>query len=312
MINNQSKVYIFLLFALIVSCEEPFDPPFVGERNEVVVEAYIEYSPDREVPTYVILSRSFPFIGTIDESFASELYIRDAIVTIDDGERKVDLSRICIEDLPQALREELKRVLGVDSFLFNFCLFADVIGALKIEPGREYRLEVEAEGKELHSIATIPRPVPLDSLWASSVPNVDADTLRQLTLRLTDPRGPDFYRYLTSVNDGPLLPPITSVTDDKIFDGQSFDVNILKAEARGTDFDPETFGYFNTGDRVVLKWCTLERNHFRFWETLEYGRNNQGPFSSYTIVESNIRGEGGLGVFGAQSCFYYEISIPEN
>lgn len=310
--NHLKLIYAFLLATLITSCEEPFDPPFAGDRDEVVIEAYIEYSPDRDVPTYVILSRSFPFIGTIDESFASEIYIKDANVSVDDGDKVVSLNRICIEDLPQAFREELKRELGVDSFFFNFCLFADVVGDLNIEPGREYRLEVEAEGKILHATATIPRPVPLDSLWASPVPDANADTLKQLTLRLTDPPGPDFYRYLTSVNDGPLLPPITSVTDDKIFDGQSFDVNILKAEPRGTDFDPETFGYFRTGDRVVLKWCTLERNHFRFWETLEYGRNNQGPFSSYTIVESNIQGEGGLGVFGAQSCFYYEISIPEN
>jgi hypothetical protein len=66
--NYSSRFLIpFLLVAmagvfavLLQSCEEPFDLGISDERDEIVVEGYIEYSPDSDISPYVILSRSFP------------------------------------------------------------------------------------------------------------------------------------------------------------------------------------------------------------------------------------------------------------
>lgn len=305
---------IFLVLALtflLNGCEEPFEPDYLEDRNEVVVEAYLEWNSEANIPPFVILSKSFPFTQEIDPAFISDLYIKDAFVSVNDGINELELQRFCTDDLPPALLEEIKRMMGRDSLFSNFCLFTDLSGELIIEAERTYELKIETEGRSFHSVNTIPRPVPLDSLWVTDVPDPDADSLVQLVIRLTDPPGPDFYRYFTAVNGGPLLAPRASVTDDELIDGKSFEISILKAEPRGTDFDPETFGYFERGDSVLLKWCTLSRGNFEFWETLEFSRNNQGPFSGYTLVKSNIEGEDALGVFGAQSCFLYRIEIPE-
>ncbi len=299
------------LLLVATACEEPFEPPFNEDRDEIVIESYIEWSPDSQFPSYAIVTRSFPFTAEIDPEFISDLYIKDAEVSIFDGDKRVELQLICSDDLPDAIRREIGTQLGIDSFFINICIYVDLMRELKIEPERNYELKIEVDDRSFFSKTTIPRPVPLDSIWAAPAPNQGADSLAQLFLRLSDPAGPDYYRYFTSVNDGPLLPPLTSVTDDDIFDGQQFDVAILKAEPRGTEFNPETFGYFKRGSKVQLKWCTLDEDQFNFWETLEFSRNNQGPFSSYTLVDYNIEGEGGIGIFGSQSCFYYTIEIPE-
>nr|MBS0037530.1 DUF4249 domain-containing protein [Saprospiraceae bacterium] len=292
------------------SCEEPFDPPLYGDRNEVVVEAFIEWNPENNLPPYVILSRSFPFTAEIDPQFIGELFIEDAEVRLSGGGKEVLLTSFCVEDLPPPIREEVGAQLGIDSFFVNLCLYIDIQRDLEVQPGETYQLEIEVEERKFQSLTTIPRPVPLDSLWAAPVPDPKADSLAQLFLRLSDPAGPDYYRYFTSVDGGALIPPLTSVTDDNIFDGQQFNVSILKAEPRGSEIDPATFGYFKRGSSVVLKWCTLDEDQFNFWETLEFSRNNQGPFSSYTLVSYNIEGEDGIGIFGGQSCYYYSILIP--
>ncbi len=310
-LSTATTLLLFMLILLVSSCEEPFDPGISVDRDEIVVEAYIEWSEGGGIPTFAVISRSFPFTGLIDADFASDVFIRDAMVSVSKGDEMVELTKVCLEDIPEDFRDEVISSLGIDSVLVNICLYVDVNGEIEAFPGEQYELEVIVDDARVTSTVVIPRPVPLDSLWATAVPDPDADTLAQLRLSLSDPPGPDFYRYFTSVNGGPFIPPVASVTDDALFDGQSFEVNILKAEPRGTDFDPETFGFFSRGDEVILKWCTIERAQFRFWETLEYNRNNQGPFTNYTLVESNIEGDDGLGVFGAQSCFYYEITIPE-
>ncbi len=299
-----------LLIFLLKSCEEPFDPPILEDRNELVVEAYLEWTPDNNIPPFVMLTKSFPFINEIGPDFIKDLYVKDARVSIDDGNGFVDLQLICMSDLPDLLRDQLLEQFGIDTFILEICVYIDLERNVKIEPERSYRLNIEYDDRFFEAETYIPRVVPLDSLYAIPTPNGNIDTLAQLVLALSDPPGPDFYRYFTSVNGEPFIAPLTSVTDDEIIDGQSFEISILKAEPRGTDFDPETFGYFTRGDKVVLKWCTISRENFNFWETLEFSRNNQGPFSSYTLVDYNIEGEGGIGLFGGQSCIYYEIEIP--
>ena len=75
------------------------------------------------------------------------------------------------------------------------------------------------------------------------------------------------------------------------------------------DFDFDTFGYFWRGDTVVVRAASLDYAHFRFWQTLEYNTGSQGPFGTYTRIESNING--GLGIWGGISYNDYTIIIPE-
>ena len=51
-------------------------------------------------------------------------------------------------------------------------------------------------------------------------------------------------------------------------------------------------------EREISKWEV-----YRNWNTLEFSNANQGPFASYTRLESNING--GLGIWGGLSVSYY-------
>lgn len=99
-----------------------------------------------------------------------------------------------------------------------------------------------------------------------------------------------------------------SVTDDKIFSGQSSSFAIQRGQAISKNFDPNTFGYFWRGDTVVIRGSTLDYEHFRFWQTLETNSNSQGPFANYVRVQSNLNGA--LGIFGAVAYRDYKIYIP--
>ena len=128
---------------------------------------------------------------------------------------------------------------------------------------------------------------------------------------LDDPAGEaNFYRYQVGINSSGYISPIASVLDDRLIDGQRASFPLFRPEPRGTmEFDFETFGLYRTGDTVSLKWISLDKAHFDFWNTLEFNSANQGPFSSYTLIDSNI--EGGLGIWGGLSASYYELRVEK-
>jgi hypothetical protein len=97
------------------------------------------------------------------------------------------------------------------------------------------------------------------------------------------------------------------VVEDLFFDGKMFEFQLLNPRTTRADVDPDEFGLYFVGDTISIKWCTIDEAHFDFWNTLEFSSANQGPFSSYTRLESNI--EGGLGIWGGYSVSYYTLPV---
>lgn len=58
-----------------------------------------------------------------------------------------------------------------------------------------------------------------------------------------------------------------------------------------------------------MKLCSITREHYRFWRTVENEKGNLGnPFGSFTVIESNI--EGGVGIWGGYAATTISIVIP--
>ncbi len=302
-----------LLAALLaVSCEEIFIPDSADVPPQIVVEGYIE-AGQRPSPPFVILTRSVPFFSQFSAEDIEGTFVRNASVKVSDGERTVELSELCLDELS----EEEKRLASVlfgfnpDSLGFNFCVYIDLSFSLRGEEGKTYTLNVEAEGQQLHAVTTIPHHVGLDSLRFREPPGEASDSLAQLICYLQDPGGEtNFYRYQVGINSNGYISPIASVLDDRLIDGQQAIFPLFRPEPRGAqEFDFETFGLYAVGDTVAIKWITLDEAHFNFWNTLEYNSANQGPFSSYTLIDSNV--EGGLGIWGGLSASYYELRVEK-
>jgi hypothetical protein len=298
--------WIFLGASLLISgCEEEFEPSVSTEDPEIVVEGYIE-AGERPLPPYVILTRSVPFFAELQAKELEDIFVHGAAVTVSDRDQEVRLSELCLSELNAEELELAGRLIGRDlqDFGFNFCAYVDLSGAMRGETGKRYDLLVQVEGRTLQASTVIPPHSGLDSVRFVEPPGEPTVTLAQLRCFIRDPAGQqDFYRYFTGINDGPLQTGLNSVIDDRLFDGQEFEFPLLKAEPRNSDFDPETFGLFRLGDTVTLKWANIDEAHYDFWNTLEFNAANQGPFSSYTRVASNV--SGGLGIWGGLSASYY-------
>ncbi|MEQ8704057.1 MAG: DUF4249 domain-containing protein [Phaeodactylibacter sp.] len=296
------------LFAL--SCEQEFVPASADLPPEIVVEGYIEAGAEPR-PPFVILTRSTSFFSEFSAEDFNENFVSGADVRITDGQDTVQLEEVCLDELSPLERQLAAEAFGlaVDSLGFNFCVYIDMSFSMIGEEGKAYTLLVEAEGQQVRAVTRIPEHVPIDSLRFQKPPGEPIDTLAQLLGYLQDPAGvPNFYRYQVGVNGGPVVSPGASVSDDRLFDGEAVEFPLLKPIPRGSvEIDLETFGLYTVGDTITVKWMALDKAHFDFWNTVEFNTANQGPFSSYTLIESNV--EGGLGIWGGISASYYTLPV---
>lgn len=298
---------ISMLF--LASCEEEYIPISTGDAPKYVVEGYLEAGDD-PTPPYLILTKSFDFYGAFGPDQFNESFVHDADVRVSDGSLEVALQEICLFDLDPAIREEIAAQFGfdADSLVINFCVYVDLLNQLQPQAGKTYDLKIVVDSDTITSSTRIPTQVPLDSLKFEPPPGEPNDTLAQLTCFISDPVGvKDFYRYFVATNGGQLKTGFSSVEEDLFFDGKSFGFQLFNPETESGDAEPEEFGLYFVGDTVTLKWCTIDEANFDFWNTLEFAKSNQGPFSSYTRIQSNI--VGGLGVWGGYSVNYYTLEV---
>ncbi|MBK8633515.1 MAG: DUF4249 domain-containing protein [Saprospiraceae bacterium] len=310
MSKNIFTIIIIGLAFTIWSCEQPYTPPVNEDEQELVVEGYIEAGEETN-PTFVLVTRSLPFVTEVDAAAFEKLFISDAIVTVNDGSKLVTLTPLCLKDLPEEIRKQAATVLGIDpnNTTINICAYIDLFDQIDRKIGGKYDLNVKVGSQLLTASTTIPNFVGVDSFRWAQPPGEPSDTLAQLSVTITDPVGKNYYRYLTQINDENLIAPFTSVTDDAFFDGKNFEFPLQKAERRTADLDPNTFGLFLRGDSVTVKWATIDKAHFDFWNTRDNAANSGGPFSSYIRIKTNVTG--GQGIWGGYAVGYYRLKCPE-
>ncbi len=304
---------VTILFIGLMSCQDPYIPTTLESEQEIVVEGYIE-SGDNANPTFVLVTRSIPFIGKVTPEKLASLFVKDATVIVNDGQKDVTLNRLCLSEIPLELRDQAYQLLGFnpDSVALDLCLYVDLLNSIDRKEGGKYDLRVTIGDKQLTATTTIPRFTGLDSFDFRPTPGVPIDTLSQLFCKIKDPENTiDYYRYFTATGGDGLIPPFTSVTNDLFFNGKDFEFPIARAQRRGQGggFDPNAFGMFRRGDTITIKWCTLDKAHFDFWNTRDFAANNGGPFGSYTRIITNIKG--GLGIWGGYAVAQYELIVPK-
>ncbi len=297
------------LWILMSSCETEFIPKNINLEPELVVEGYIE-SGDNPLPAYVLLTRSRPFFTSLSTGQLEDLFVNNAEITVSDGSQVVKLDEVCISNVTPVRKKQLAAILGLDpdSIKVNICIYLDQFAQLIPKQGSSYKLTIKTEGQIIESVTTIPAYVPLDSTWWRKAPGEPVDTLLQLMSRIKDPVGQkNFYRYFCSINTSNFLTAFNSVFDDALIDGKDFEFRLIRPNLPSEKFDQATFGLFKVGDTIAVKWSSIDQGHFEFWNTLEFNKGNQGPFSSYTTITSNIKG--GLGIWGGSSSRTYRLTV---
>ena len=282
MINTIRKynfLYIHILLYLFISCENEIDLDIPGHDSKIVVEGWIEQGKGAKV----LLSLSAPYFTKIDSS-----NLRDYSVT----RAKVSL-----------LSDSGNEVLTLkpnDVFFPPYYYFgSEVLG----ESLGQYQLEVVYQGKTYMAETTIPNIVPLDSIWFE--PEAENDTLGLIGIKLSDNANENnYYRILTKRvgKDKRFIPVFTSVFSDELFNGKTIELTLSKGNASLLDIANDR--YFHVSDTVIVKFCSIDKEHFNFWNTLQSQIiSSANPFSATNNkIASNITD--GFGIWGGYAAWF--------
>ncbi len=304
--KNSYLILVLIITLFFTACEEQIFPIDDGSPPLLVVEGVIE-GGEMPTPPVVLLTRSLRFTPDGSQLSIDDLFVHDALVTVSDGEQEVTLEEICWDDLTEDQQKLVSENFGsrFDSVSINLCVYTDISQSILGEIGKTYTLNIEADEQELSAVTTIPPHVPIDSFYFQNRSGDNSPEYFDLIAKISDVESrPDFYRYFTSTNGEFFDAPLASVTDDLLFDGIEFEFPLTEGEIfTDPPPSPQDYGFFFVGDTITLKWCNLDEPHFGFWSTLEFNFFNQGPFGSYTRIDTNV--EGGLGVWGGYSVSYY-------
>jgi len=316
-LNNMSfEVKIILLFAgvmFFMGCEKDITIDLQDTVPKIVVEGHIEPG----APPYIILTHTFPFFSYADVETLENLFVHDAVITIFDGADHHTLREYCSNSLPDSLTQFGALYLGVDIADLtdhDFCIYsvstdtANPADILVGELGKTYTLSVTVGGFTYTATTTLTYPIPLDAI--STLVHPTNDSLFHLQGTLSDPLGVEsYYRVFTQRIgiDEYLLPTFSSIFNDRLIDGQTIDLLFRRGKRKGvTD---EYTGYYSYGDTVVVKFCTMDRAHYEFWETALVEIDNTGnPIAAATQIATNMKG-GALGIWGAYGAIYDTVIV---
>jgi hypothetical protein len=125
--------------------------------------------------------------------------------------------------------------------------------------------------------------------------------------RASDPPGlGNYIRYFTKKNKGAFLPGPTSVYDDAIIDGTTYEIQVDPGIDRNNLISSDS-NFFRRGDTITLKLCNIDKPTYTFWSTWEFAQQSIGnPFSQPNKVIGNIS-NGALGAFCGYAVWYKTI-----
>jgi hypothetical protein len=266
--NLKYIISITILATTLVSCEKEIDVPLPPTESEIVVEAYINQLDP--LFNYVVLTRSVDYFNPQLNAIAvsnAQVFITEGLVngpdTVWDDANKKQLVEVAQDTIP--------------GIYFNI----NLVGRI----GYVYRLEINADGKYIHGVTSIPALVPLDSLTSSFRVNPvnDKDTGYFMTIHFDEPAETgNNYRYLFKVGGDTLSFGWGSINEE---DG-AFNDEIVNGVYRSFTFGDR----FKFNDTVSFYLTSIDRPAFNFWDSYSQARSNGGPFATPVQLKSNING----------------------
>lgn len=286
-----------ILLVGMTGCEKNVSLDLHQSAQHLVVDGKIENGQ----PPVVVLTRSQDLFARIDTTILKNLFVHGADITVTGNGMTVKLVEVSVD------------TLGGNKYYYYTVDSTDQ-PRFRGRRGGSYALHITVGGQDYDANTTIPSEgFKLDSVWwLWGVKDDKPDTSEAfLMARIVDPpKLGNYARYFTRCNDEPFYPGLSSVADDEITNGTTFDFQIDRGVNKNDKVDFKDYGYFKRGDRVTLKFCNIDRTTYEFWQTWEYAWSNQGnPFSTPTTVLGNV--PGALGYWGGYEAEYKTITIPK-
>ncbi len=289
--------FLFLSTAILVfllSCEKNIDFNLKNADDVVVVDAQIE----NDQAPLVVLTKSFDYFSRINPQILAASFVRNADITINNG------------TLTHKLKEYAQPLGG------GFIAYYYTIDSLNLATAflgqfnKKYTLTIKADGKEYTSTTNIPLLTKIpDSLWFKRAPLNPDTNKRVMVTRTTDPPGlGNYIRYFTKKNRGSFLPGETSVFDDAVIDGTTYEIQVEPGIDRNNRISSDS-NFFRRNDTVTVKLCNIDKATYTFWNTWEFSQQSIGnPFAQPNKVIGNIS-NGALGAFCGYAAWYKTLIV---
>jgi hypothetical protein len=288
---------IALLFTL-VSCEKEVHINMSSTAPRLVVQGAIETG----VYPYVFLTSTIGFFEKVDLSTLEKSFIHGADVKVSNGSKTITLREYSFDT-------------GSSSKFYLYSIdTADLANAFVGEEGKSYTLTITYDGKTYTSVTKVPAAKNIDSMWFN-IPlfknSKTPDSARQLFVNFTDPDTPGNYiRYYTSKNYEQFI--ASDQFNDEVVNGKPLTEIPLYAGFETTDNNDneDSLRYFYPGDTVILKWSSIDKRVYNFWNSFAYAQNSLGnPFASPINLQTNMS-NGALGIWGGYGSVYDTLVVP--
>lgn len=307
------KTYISLLFAfstllLFWACEKEISIDLPDAEIKLVVEGKIEPN----LPPLIILTKSVGYFAPTDVDALNNLFVHDAVITVQTDTSIVTLTEFCTSDIPDSLLPYLEDFMpaisaatGIPVELlstYNYCIYSTSDFSVWGKYGKTYTLSINSENKNYSAVTSIPQAIPLDSLWFEA--KTPGDSLGYIWATLSDPAGlGNNYRWFAKrpSKDNSFIAPIGSAFEDRFVDGQTFNFGYNRGRqpnSTAEDDNNRERGAYKINDTIIVKFCTIDKGTFEFIRDFETDvANNGNPFGAPGSIKTNISG-GALGYWG--------------
>ena len=301
-------IYILPFFAFL-ACTKEVKIPIPGYEEQVVIDGTIEI----DGPPFVLLSTTKDIYSPTDLQAYLNSFISGATVTVSDGENTVVLDEVCSDEVPPGFEPFVADLFGVPADQLGevrICAYTTFDASIFGQQGKTYNLTVEYAGETYTSSTTLEAPIPFDSVYwkpEKTTPSTEGQYgFSWVTLSDPADKYNAYFWEVKRINldsagnerDGLFTPTFNPVFDDEFFSGTTFDFayeNPMSFE--DVDIPDIARGYYEVGDTVVIKFSSLDRDVYEYFEKKYIQINNGGsPFAVPANIPSNIEG-GALGVW---------------
>lgn len=276
------NIILLIAAAFLAMCEKELDLNFPVTDPELVVEGWIENGQIAQV----ILSHSAPYFSKIDSNNIMQFAEKYAKVTLLSGSESEILTLKPNEDY------------------FPPYVYKSV--DLKGESRSAYSIEIISDGDTITATTTIPDPVELDSVWFETDPGMG--NKGRLWVRLTDDGSKvNYYRllYKRKGKDSKYTATNLSAFSDVMINGRTAEMGFLRGISSLISIEDDN--YFETGDTILVKFCTMDEAQFKFWNVYQSKiLASANPLATSNVqLQSNVKG--GLGIWSGYGVTNYIV-----